>query len=298
MIVFPKQHWLISVFFSLVFSSQTQPCLCSQISSTSTSPTQPSKSSPNTYGLIYLHLCLSLTTILIISVLTIATFRELCLLYIFFGTDLLFGWFEHDSFHSVNALMPCGDEIDVYKHKACLFFICRLLGLWCFSCVLWTNRIGGSGMDIRSKARVSRYSVYPSSVFLLCFLYGWSVFVLVYTDTPRTSDRSIKASQVELRRVQHRSGRWRWQWSHSIVCSSIMSIYSKLYEIKTYLILILFCFVYSPQAIFRDPFRRGNNILVMCDAYTPAGNPIPTNKRHNAAKIFSNSKVASEEPWY
>ncbi|KAF3599096.1 hypothetical protein F2Q69_00038039 [Brassica cretica] len=53
-----------------------------------------------------------------------------------------------------------------------------------------------------------------------------------------------------------------------------------------------------PQAIFRDPFRRGNNILVMCDAYTPAGNPIPTNKRHNAAKIFSNSKVASEEPWY
>ena len=37
---------------------------------------------------------------------------------------------------------------------------------------------------------------------------------------------------------------------------------------------------------------------VMCDAYTPAGNPIPTNKRHNAAKIFSSSKVASEEPWY
>ncbi|CAN7000802.1 unnamed protein product [Brassica rapa subsp. trilocularis] len=53
-----------------------------------------------------------------------------------------------------------------------------------------------------------------------------------------------------------------------------------------------------PQAIFRDPFRKGNNILVMCDAYTPAGNPIPTNKRHNAAKIFSNPKVASEEPWY
>ncbi|CAF2045268.1 unnamed protein product, partial [Brassica rapa] len=44
--------------------------------------------------------------------------------------------------------------------------------------------------------------------------------------------------------------------------------------------------------------NSGNNILVMCDAYTPAGNPIPTNKKHNAAKIFSNSKVASEEPWY
>ncbi|KAH0866312.1 hypothetical protein HID58_083523 [Brassica napus] len=37
---------------------------------------------------------------------------------------------------------------------------------------------------------------------------------------------------------------------------------------------------------------------VMCDAYTPAGNPIPTNKKYNAAKIFSNSKVVSEEPWY
>jgi len=36
----------------------------------------------------------------------------------------------------------------------------------------------------------------------------------------------------------------------------------------------------------------------MCDCYTPAGEPIPTNKRHNAAKIFSNPEVAAEEPWY
>ncbi|XLS91214.1 hypothetical protein HN51_067222, partial [Arachis hypogaea] len=54
----------------------------------------------------------------------------------------------------------------------------------------------------------------------------------------------------------------------------------------------------SPQAIFKDPFRRGENILVICDAYTPAGEPIPTNKRHNVAKIFSHPYVASEEPWY
>jgi len=53
-----------------------------------------------------------------------------------------------------------------------------------------------------------------------------------------------------------------------------------------------------PQAIFKDPFRRGNNILVMCDCYTPAGEPIPTNKRYNAAKIFSSPEVAAEEPWY
>ncbi|KAK7826817.1 glutamine synthetase [Quercus suber] len=52
-----------------------------------------------------------------------------------------------------------------------------------------------------------------------------------------------------------------------------------------------------PQAIFKDPFRGGNNILVICDTYTPAGEPIPTNKRHRAAEIFSNKKVVDEVPW-
>lgn len=37
---------------------------------------------------------------------------------------------------------------------------------------------------------------------------------------------------------------------------------------------------------------------VMCDTYTPAGDPIPTNKRYNAAKVFSNPEVVAEEPWY
>lgn len=36
---------------------------------------------------------------------------------------------------------------------------------------------------------------------------------------------------------------------------------------------------------------------VICDAYTPAGVPIPTNKRHRAAEIFSNKKVVDEIPW-
>jgi len=51
----------------------------------------------------------------------------------------------------------------------------------------------------------------------------------------------------------------------------------------------------------RDHFRRSLNLFdlqVMCDCYTPAGEPIPTNKRHSAAKIFSNPEVAAEEPWY
>ncbi|KAJ8500475.1 hypothetical protein OPV22_011027 [Ensete ventricosum] len=53
-----------------------------------------------------------------------------------------------------------------------------------------------------------------------------------------------------------------------------------------------------PQAIFKDPFRGGNNILVICDSYTPSGDPIPTNKRHRAAQIFSDQKVVDEVPWY
>ena len=36
----------------------------------------------------------------------------------------------------------------------------------------------------------------------------------------------------------------------------------------------------------------------MCDTYTPQGEPIPTNKRHRAAEIFSNKKVVDEVPWY
>lgn len=35
----------------------------------------------------------------------------------------------------------------------------------------------------------------------------------------------------------------------------------------------------------------------MCDCYTPAGEPIPTNKRANAAKIFSDPAVVAEETW-
>ncbi|KAJ7548305.1 hypothetical protein O6H91_07G006500 [Diphasiastrum complanatum] len=53
-----------------------------------------------------------------------------------------------------------------------------------------------------------------------------------------------------------------------------------------------------PQVIFKDPFRRGNNILVICDAYTPSGEAIPTNNRAAAARIFSEERVVDEEPWF
>ena len=42
--------------------------------------------------------------------------------------------------------------------------------------------------------------------------------------------------------------------------------------------------ILQPQRIFADPFRpaapgQPKNILVMCDTYTPAGEPLPTNSR-------------------
>lgn len=36
----------------------------------------------------------------------------------------------------------------------------------------------------------------------------------------------------------------------------------------------------------------------MCDTYTPAGDPIPTNKRYAASKIFNHPDVVAEVPWY
>ena len=33
----------------------------------------------------------------------------------------------------------------------------------------------------------------------------------------------------------------------------------------------------KPRAIFKDPFRGGDNILVLTDTYTPGGTPLPTN---------------------
>ncbi|AQL08573.1 Glutamine synthetase3 isoform 1 [Zea mays] len=37
---------------------------------------------------------------------------------------------------------------------------------------------------------------------------------------------------------------------------------------------------------------------VMCDCYTPQGEPIPSNKRYKAATVFSHPDVAAEVPWY
>lgn len=61
-----------------------------------------------------------------------------------------------------------------------------------------------------------------------------------------------------------------------------------------------------PRAIFKDPFRGGDNILVMCDTYEPpraqpdgtmtALKPIPTNTRAACAEVMEKAK--DQEPWF
>eukprot|EP00546_Thalassionema_frauenfeldii_P009753 CAMPEP_0178914474 /NCGR_PEP_ID=MMETSP0786-20121207/11446_1 /TAXON_ID=186022 /ORGANISM="Thalassionema frauenfeldii, Strain CCMP 1798" /LENGTH=416 /DNA_ID=CAMNT_0020587387 /DNA_START=34 /DNA_END=1284 /DNA_ORIENTATION=+ len=55
-----------------------------------------------------------------------------------------------------------------------------------------------------------------------------------------------------------------------------------------------------PQRIFVDPFRPRsdgvNNILVMCDCYTPAGEPLESNNRAKAMKAFEGKD--DEEIWF
>nr|AQX17740.1 glutamine synthase [Lampea lactea] len=51
-----------------------------------------------------------------------------------------------------------------------------------------------------------------------------------------------------------------------------------------------------PVSIFKDPFRRGDNILVMCETYAPDDNPHPTNYRHECNQLME--KCKDEYPWF
>jgi len=54
--------------------------------------------------------------------------------------------------------------------------------------------------------------------------------------------------------------------------------------------------ILKPCAIFRDPFRGENDILVLCSTYRPDGTPLQNNYRDWAVKIFN--EKPEEEPWY
>merc|ERR1711976_807884 len=52
----------------------------------------------------------------------------------------------------------------------------------------------------------------------------------------------------------------------------------------------------KPVAMYPDPFRRGDNIIVLCETCLPDGKltPIPTNTRNAAKKLFD--EAPEEEP--
>jgi len=53
----------------------------------------------------------------------------------------------------------------------------------------------------------------------------------------------------------------------------------------------------KPVAIYNDPFRRGDNVLVLCEAVLPVTKePIPTNTRTKAKAIFD--KKPELKPWF
>jgi glutamine synthetase len=56
--------------------------------------------------------------------------------------------------------------------------------------------------------------------------------------------------------------------------------------------------VIRPKRTIKCPFRRGNNLIVLCDGYTPEGDAIPTNHRYQAAKLFAMEEVVAHKPWY
>ena len=53
-----------------------------------------------------------------------------------------------------------------------------------------------------------------------------------------------------------------------------------------------------PVEVFNDPFRGAPNVLVMCEARLPNGEPAIANERAHARTIFENPDVIKEETWF
>ena len=54
--------------------------------------------------------------------------------------------------------------------------------------------------------------------------------------------------------------------------------------------------ILQPRALFQDPFRGTEHKLVLCDTYTPQGQPLKNNHRVKAVEIFQ--AADKEEPWF
>lgn len=50
-----------------------------------------------------------------------------------------------------------------------------------------------------------------------------------------------------------------------------------------------------PQSIYKDPFRGGDNIMVMCDLYKPNGEPLDGNTRKECNEVMDKVRSSREE---
>ncbi|KAM3961315.1 glutamine synthetase 2 cytoplasmic [Aphomia sociella] len=51
-----------------------------------------------------------------------------------------------------------------------------------------------------------------------------------------------------------------------------------------------------PSAVYKDPFRKSPNIIILCETYYADAVPTPTNHRAHCAKILN--KISEQDPWF
>lgn len=59
--------------------------------------------------------------------------------------------------------------------------------------------------------------------------------------------------------------------------------------------------ILKPCALYKNPFHHNEkfqSFLVLCSTYSTDGQHLPSNTRHNAAKIFANPAVSSQCMWF
>jgi glutamine synthetase len=56
--------------------------------------------------------------------------------------------------------------------------------------------------------------------------------------------------------------------------------------------------VLVPVSLYNDPFRGGENKLVLCETYHLTGEPTFSNFRHFAAKLFNEDNIREYDPWF
>ena len=53
-----------------------------------------------------------------------------------------------------------------------------------------------------------------------------------------------------------------------------------------------------PVYVCKDPFRGAPHVLVLCECVDMDGQPVQTNRRRSASKLFTTSNLVRYEPWY